>query len=296
MHPLPRNIDSNELIRIISDISWEVCDLLNSYNKFPNNSSNLDRELNIQNLDKGPVTEADIKASELIIKRIQSNFPKFEWQFLSEESNFSKISFPFEENWVWIIDPLDGTRDFINGTGEYAMHLALTFMGIPIMGVVLIPYREELWIFYDGLGTWCETKKSKINKFLLKETTKLSQMRIVTSRSHRSKELISLIEKIEPKELIGMGSVGFKTTAILRDQADLYISYSPEGQSCPKDWDIASPESIIRGAGGYMTDIKGNNLKFLVDKKFNQKGMIIASINSNHKLICKEIENILKLV
>ena len=119
-------------------------------------------------------------------------------------------------------------------------------------------------------------------------------MRLVISKSHRNIELINLVEKICPSELIGMGSVGYKVTALIEDQADLYISYSPKGKSSPKDWDIAAPESIIKGAGGFLTNEKGENLHFLNDSNFNQNGLIIASMSKNHQDICLKVAQMLE--
>jgi len=112
MLPLPRNINSNELIQIIKEICWDTHDLLNSYNRKLSDESDFEESLNIQNLAKGVVTNADLRISNLIIDSINKIFPNYEWDFLSEESDLKNLNFPFQNKWVWIIDPLDGTKRF----------------------------------------------------------------------------------------------------------------------------------------------------------------------------------------
>ena len=101
------------------------------------------------------------------------------------------------------------------------------------------------------------------------------------------------MKELNPKNVLGMGSVGYKITSILRGEGDIYISYSLPNGSSPKDWDMAAPLSLIEGAGGYFTDINGCELDFL-SGNFDQSGILIASLNSNHKEICKEISKIIK--
>ena len=104
-----------------------------------------------------PVTIADLKVNDLLIKRINEKYQNIDWEILSEENVKEKIeNFQNKSDWLWILDPLDGTKDFIKGTENYAMHLALCYKNRPYIGVVLIPEKEELWIA-DGRDVWCES-------------------------------------------------------------------------------------------------------------------------------------------
>ena len=105
-----------------------------------------------------PVTLADLKVNEIIIQRIKENYKNINWEILSEE-NVKNDSNDFDRNakWIWVLDPLDGTKDFIQGTGNYAMHLALQYQNVPFIGVVLIPEKNELSIA-NGENVWCERK------------------------------------------------------------------------------------------------------------------------------------------
>ena len=290
MVSLTNGINSKELVKAIREISWEVSDLLKSYSLNQKDTARYIEKLNIRNLESGPVTSADIKANEIIIQGIKKYFPEANWGFLSEE-NYKKKSETLFQDWIWIIDPLDGTMDFINGTGEYAVHIALTYQKKVILGVVLIPSKEELWFCLDGEGSWCESKKSE-QKFTKEINSKIiSELKVVTSRSHKPQELIYLLEELKPLEVIGMGSVGYKIISIIKGEADLYISYPIKGKSSPKDWDIVPPEALIKGCGGYFTNIKGEDIDFL-NNNYNQDEVLVASMNQNHNDLCSAIKRI----
>jgi len=291
---LPKNIDSRELIDTIRELSWDVAKIFKSYNLGIKSSEEFKNKLNIKHLDSGPVTAVDIEISELIKNRIKNKYPIQNWEFLSEEDKKFNKNRIFQSKWVWIIDPLDGTKDFINGTGEYAMHLALSYEKNIIIGIVLIPHKNQLWISVKGQGTWVENEDSLIKHPINKKLRKLNELKILTSKSHVHSKFDSLLGKINPRETQGMGSIGYKISSILEGNGDLYISYALPKGSCPQDWDMAAPLGLIREAGGYFTDIDGRDLKFLKDGNYDQGGLLIASMTSNHDEICREISKILE--
>ena len=118
-------------------------------------------------------------------------------------------------------------------------------------------------------------------------------MRVLASKNHRSDGFENLLKKINPLKIIGMGSVGFKITSLIKGDADLYISYSKKGGPSPKDWDMAAPEAILRGLGGSLTYIDGKEIKILKDNKYLQDGIIIGSLNEHHQGICDQIRNLI---
>ena len=157
MIKLPFGIDINNLIDDIKIFSWQAADILIYYSKLLENS---DYKKNIlkNNNEEDPVTLADLKVNELIIKRINEKYKNINWDILSEENvKISSEIFDGISDWTWVLDPLDGTKDFIQGTGNYAMHLALNFKQKPYIGFVLIPDKNQLWIS-DGKKTWCEKR------------------------------------------------------------------------------------------------------------------------------------------
>ena len=294
MFCLPKGIEPKELTRTIRKLSWDVSGILKSYNQIIETSEVFHRKLKIlnQNQDQDLVTSADIEISELIKNRIIENYPHANWSFLSEEDMKTNSNIEFKNEWVWIIDPIDGTKDFVNRTGEYAMHLALLYKKELIFAVVPLPSKDKLWIYQKGKGTWCENIYSEITYAREINSKTLKQSTLLTSKTHFHSDFKFLVDKLKPKNIKGMGSVGYKIAAMLRGEGDIYISYSLPNGSCPKDWDIAAPMALIKGAGGYFTDINGNNLEFLNKQSFEQNGILIASLNRNHQEICKEINNI----
>ena len=293
MIELPSGIKIKDLINDLRILSWEVSDTLIYYSKIlkdPNNKSNI---LKNNNLDD-PVTLADLKVNEIIIKRINEKYRDVSWGILSEE-NAKANSFKSycSHEWMWVLDPLDGTKDFIQGTSNYAMHLALNYKSKPYIGIVLIPEKDELWIA-DGKKVWGEKRDGSIIKPNLSKNIILQDMTLVTSKNHRNTTLRNLIQKIDFKEVIIMGSIGCKIASILRGQSDIYICLSmPEGSS-PKDWDFAAPEAILKAAGGAITNIYNEELVYGASN-FQQGGIIVASNNYiNHMKICSEIKQILE--
>ena len=293
MIKLPSGIKIKVLINDLRILSWEVSDTLIYYSKIlkdPNNKSNI---LKNNNLDD-PVTLADLKVNEIIIKRINEKYRDVSWGILSEENaKTNSFNSYCSHDWMWVLDPLDGTKDFIQGTSNYAMHLALNYKSKPFIGIVLIPEKDELWIA-DGDKVWGEKRDGSIIKPNLSKNIILQEMTLVTSKNHRNTTLRNLIQKIHFKEVIIMGSIGCKIASILRGQSDIYICLSmPEGSS-PKDWDFAAPEAILKAAGGAITNIYNEELVYGASN-FQQGGIIVASNNRiNQMKICSEIKQILE--
>ena len=292
MSYFPEGVDINSLIDDLRLYSWSASDILLKYGQYLKNPKY--RNDFIKNkANNEPVTLADLDVNNLIIKNIRDKYANVSWDILSEESvnNFSKLE--INSDWLWILDPLDGTKDFIQGTGDFAMHLALNYRNKPIIGIVLIPQRNELWIA-NGNKVWCENKNGIKKNHNLSHCKSIGDMTVVTSKNHRNKELQTLISNIGFKNSISMGSIGCKIAAILRGEADIYISLSLPGKSAPKDWDFAAPDAILNQAGGYISTLNNNELIYGQDG-YMQKGLIIASNDKeNHETICLEIKDILK--
>ena len=173
------------------------------------------------------------------------------------------------------------------------MHLALNYNQKPLLGVVLIPEKDELWISI-GDKVWCERRDNDEIKPTLNKKKNLKNMILVTSKNHRNKTLKNLIDKIGFKEVKIMGSIGCKIASILRGESDIYICLSLPDQNSPKDWDFAAPEAILKAAGGAITNLDNNELCY-GQSDFKQGGIIVASNNKlTHESICLEIEEIIR--
>ena len=291
MVKLPFGLDIHNLIDDLRIFSWEAADILLYYSRMLKDS-NYECEIIQTKNNEDPVTLADLKVNEIIIQRINENYKDISWDILSEE-NVKLASNNCETNseWLWVLDPLDGTKDFLQGTGNYAMHLALNYRQKPYIGVVLIPERNELWISYDK-QVWCERRDGSRFKPNISNAKSLKDMVLVTSKNHKNKNLTNLINKLSFKKINSMGSIGCKVASIIRGESDIYISLSMPGKSSPKDWDFAAPDAILRAAGGTITNLENEELCYN-KSNFEQGGVIVASKNkcmqSSICLLIKEI-------
>ena len=293
MAKLPLGVDINNLIDNLRILSWEAAEILIYYSNIIQDSTEKTRFIQNKNYDD-PVTLADIKVNELIVNKIRKSYRNVSWDILSEEDiKTESNTFIRTSEWCWVLDPLDGTKDFIQGTGNYAMHLALNYKQKPLIGVVLIPEKNELWIS-NGEKLWRERRDgSKTEKYLSSRKT-IKEMTIVTSKNHSNNTLKNLIEKLNFKDVIVMGSIGCKIASILRGESDIYICLSLPGKSSPKDWDFAAPEALLKAAGGTITDLNNNELTY-GKSNFEQGGILVATNNKlTHRSICSEINCIIK--
>ena len=293
MIKLPSGVDINNLIDDLREFSWEAAEILIYYARMlkdKNNKSNI--LLNKNNDD--PVTLADLKVNELIIQKINLKYRDIDWEILSEENvKIDSISFDTRAEWMWVLDPLDGTKDFIQGTSNYAMHLSLNYKQKPYIGIVLIPEKDELW-FANGEKVWGETRDGSEIKPNLSKNKNLKEMVLVTSKNHRNQTLQKLIQLVNFDDVIIMGSIGCKIASIIRGESDIYICLSHSGESSPKDWDFSAPETILKGSGGAITNLDNEELTY-GKSNFEQGGIIVASNNYlMHESICLEIKEIIK--
>lgn len=293
MFILPNGIDLNNLIENIKVFSWRSADILQNYSEKMRNLKFRNKALNVID-NNDPVTEADLEVNEQIVNNIKEKYPNIEWQFLTEENvKRDPNSLNSYSDWLWILDPLDGTKDFIQGTANYAMHLALTYKQESHIGFVLIPERDELWIA-DGQKIYCERRDGSFLEPNLSIKKNLHEMVLVTSKNHKNKTLTKLIEKINFKDVMEMGSVGCKISSILRGESDIYISLSIPGQSSPKDWDFAAPEAILKAAGGAVTNLNNEQLTY-GELNYEKGGIIVASNDrKNHRNICLKLKEIIQ--
>ena len=294
MVKLPLGVDINNLIDDLRIFSWEAADILIYYSQ---KLKNLDQKNKIiQNRDmQDPVTIADLEVNDLILNRMKEKYNNINWKYLSEENTKINLinNLEIDSEWLWILDPLDGTKDFIQGTGDYAMHFALNHEKKPVIGVVLIPEKDELWIS-NGKNVWCERRDNSKQSFDLYHEKDISEMTVVTSKNHNNPTLKSLIDSMKFKKIIEMGSIGCKIASIIRGDSDIYICLSLPGKGSPKDWDFAAPEAILNAAGGRITRIDNESLIY-GQTGFEQGGLIIASKNhKRHKEICIQIKEIIK--
>lgn len=200
-----------------------------------------------------PVTEADRSANQHIVNRITTAFP--EDGILSEESkdDLSRL----QKERVWIVDPLDGTKEFIARNGEFSIMIGLAIGGKPVLGVIMQPEPGLLYAGAVGKGAFLYEEDETI-PLQVSDCAVTREMVLVSSRSHRQKLVDQIVRTLRINRERVSGSVGLKVGLISRQLADLYIHPSP---GC-KEWDLCAPHALIEAAGGTITDCWGEPLHY----------------------------------
>jgi 3'(2'), 5'-bisphosphate nucleotidase len=229
-----------------------------------------------------PVTEADRSANQHIVARIQAAFPSD--GILSEESKDDLSRLNNER--VWIVDPLDGTKEFIARNGEFSIMIGLAIHGQAVLGVVMQPDPGLLYVGAINKAAYLYEAGERI-ALAVSETAEANRMVLVSSRSHRPPIVDKLCKALHITRERVSGSVGLKVGLITRNLADLYVHPSP---GC-KEWDLCAPCAVIEAAGGVMTDCWGNQLRF------NQRDVrahngVIASNGKQHANLVETVTRI----
>ena len=278
---LPAGVSKEVLLTELRRLSWGAADILRAYARGEQPPHGFQKALSVDNGGEGPVSAADLAVNQWLLEGLSGAFPDAGWTLLSEETAKEQLTEgePLPAEWLWILDPLDGTKDFLQGTGEYAVHLALVRGNRPVLGVVLLPEADELWIGLVGDGAWCEDREGTRSPVRFSQREELSDLLLVASRSHRDDRLEKLIGELQLGGSKAVGSVGCKVATILRGETDLYISLS--GRSAPKDWDMAAPEAVLLAAGGRFTHADLGELTYNTGD-VRQAGCLIASHGKAH--------------
>ena len=288
---LPPGIALEALLTELRRLSWGAADILRAYARGEQPPYGFPPALSVDDGGEGPVSAADLAVNQWLLDGLAAAFPGAGWTLLSEETAKDQLSAgePLAAEWLWILDPLDGTKDFLQGTGEYAVHLALAHRGLPVLGVVLLPELEQLWLGIteelagEAGQAWCENRAGERAPVAFSGRRALGELVLVASRNHRDARLEQLLTALELGDTKAIGSVGGKVATILRGETDLYVSLS--GRSAPKDWDMAAPDAVLRAAGGAFTHADGRPLAYNTGDGL-QAGCLIASHGLAHRELC----------
>ena len=284
---VPKEVELSTLLDELRKLSWASADVLMAYARGSEPPYGFPKSLTVEEGGDGPVSAADMAVNELLISGLKDNLAFKEWDILSEETSKEKTfqQGNYKKDRCWILDPLDGTKDFLQGSENYAVHIALAYKKKPKIGIVLIPEKNELWFGIVGIGAWFENRDGSKKHFSFSERLDISQLILVSSKNHQQSKLNNLLSTLCFGETKKIGSVGCKVTSILRGEADVYISLS--GKTSPKDWDMAAPHALIEAAGGMFSHADGRNLVYL-ETNYSQSGCLIASHGKSHQKICQK--------
>ena len=203
--------------------------------------------------DDSPLTKADLASHDLITAELSDRWPDI--PILSEES--TDIPWETRQNWqqYWLVDPLDGTKEFINHNGEFTVNIALIRDHQPSMGVVHVPVTDTSYFGARGPGAWCQHGNAEAETIEVRIPAAQPAI-IVGSRSHANPELASQLQRLGPHELTSMGS-SLKFCRIAEGLADFYPRLGP---TC--EWDTAAAQAVVEAAGGRVVKIDGSALDY----------------------------------
>lgn len=223
--------------------------------------------------DDSPITEADLKSND-IIKKILS---KTNHIILSEEDKDDQSRLMKEI--IWIVDPLDGTSDFIDKTGEFTVMIALVKNKKPVLGVIGWPTEKTIFAAQIGKGAF-RYSNDKWEKIHVTDVTELSECRAVGSRHHLSDTEKMFIKKLGIEDFTSIGS-SLKVGKISSGEAEAYITTTNK----MKEWDSAASYCIISEAGGKMTDMYGNDISYNNKVVNHQNGILVTNGLVHEKII-----------
>ncbi len=247
-----KNIDINEINNIAKKAGEEILEIYNETFEVK------------QKKDHSPLTKADIASNEIICKNLQKLYPNI--PIISEENR--EIEYKERKKWeyLWLIDPLDGTKEFIKRNGEFCINIALIYKNKPVLGVIYSPVSKDIYYAKEGSGAFKNGKKLPFKKTH-------NTLRVIISRSHLSKETKDFINSIKTEkqiELIQKGSA-LKFTLLAENKADIYPRLSKT-----MEWDTAAGDAIIRECGKKVLDFK-NKTPFIYNKENLTNPWFIAS-------------------
>ncbi|QCI25179.1 3'(2'),5'-bisphosphate nucleotidase [Buchnera aphidicola (Rhopalosiphum padi)] len=213
--------------------------------------------------DNTPITNADYEANNLIKKGLLSIFPKI--PVLSEEGSHN---FKDHKNWdtYWLVDPLDGTKEFLKKNGEFTVNISLIKKGIPVLGVIYAPFFKILYSSFNN-EAWKENKKKGYKKKIF--VTQSKKPLLVTSRSHPDKELDNFLNQTNNSYKIKKLGSSLKFCYIAEGKAQIYPRF---GNTFI--WDTAAGHAIITAAGGKIKTWNGGELNYSLSSSYNRSCLI----------------------
>jgi 3'(2'), 5'-bisphosphate nucleotidase len=188
-----------------------------------------------------------------------------------------------------MIDPIDGTKGFIAGTGDFCVQIGLAVAGRAALGILYAPATDVLYWAARGHGAWVARPTSeadesvKAERLSVTDENELSRMRLAESRSHRGPRMESLLGALGVRAEVRSHSVGIKVGLLVEKQADLYIHLSPK----TKQWDTCAPEAVLVEAGGRMTDVWGDPLKYNTPDVLNRNGLVASNGAAHEEVIAR---------
>ena len=257
------------LARMVAKIAKKAGDaILNVYNEKD------DFEIQLKS-DDSPLTIADNAANKVIcegLEQLEVQFP-----IISEENKAIDYSVRKDYEYYWLVDPLDGTKEFIKRNGEFTVNIALIHQNQPVLGVVFAPVLEELFYAVKGLGAFLEKdgQTEKLNAAVFSKNDK--NLGVVCSRSHLNEATQQFVDQLDTPQLVSTGS-SLKFLILAKGDAHLYPRLAPT-----MEWDTGAAQIILEEAGGQVLQIDSNqpllyNKENLLNPHFVASGKMMVEV------------------
>jgi 3'(2'), 5'-bisphosphate nucleotidase len=203
-------------------------------------------------LDDSPLTQADLQSQHIILDGLATLTPGV--PVLAEES--AQAPWAKRRTWreLWVVDPLDGTREFVNRNGEFAINIALVVEHEPVFGLVAVPAQGVVYVGAIGCGAY--RRHADGTRSTIRVAPPAAPLRIVGSRSHKSPRLAGYLAQFTAYEFLGVGSA-VKFCLLAEGKADLYPRFGPTSE-----WDTAAGQALLEAAGGHVTRMDGHRLRY----------------------------------
>jgi 3'(2'), 5'-bisphosphate nucleotidase len=213
-----------------------------------------DRDFDVAHKDDdSPLTAADLAAHRCIVDGLRALSPPI--PVLSEES--ARAAFDQRRGWTrfWLVDPLDGTREFVKRNGEFTVNIALVEDGVAVFGVVQAPVTGRIWYGGAGLGAY-RREADGDERAIAVRTPAAAPLRVAASRSHRDPRSDGFIARMGAVQPVGLGS-SLKFCALAEGRIDVYPRFGPTSE-----WDTAAGQAVLEGAGGAVLDLQGRPFRY----------------------------------
>ena len=221
--------------------------------------------------DNSPVTKADKAADKIIREYLHKHFPAYD--LLTEESVDDKSR--LDNDYVWIVDPIDGTKEFVAHSGEYTVNIGLAYKHEPVLGVIIIPVTGEIYYASKGNGAFY-VKDGKTQKIHVNSRT--NDITTLVSRFHSNADEQAMIKKhsdrIKHQRIVG---ASIKGCVIAKGDAEMSYRFS----SNTKEWDTCAMQAIVEEAGGLILKFDGTPIRYNREDVYNRGGYVICNCKEN---------------
>lgn len=221
--------------------------------------------------DNSPLTMADKAANDIIVDVLKKEFPEFAILSEEEKDDLSRLENPY----CFVVDPLDGTKEFIKRNGQFTVNIALAYEHQSILGVIYVPATADLYFASQGNGSHLRTKENTEMQLQVSQEEDLKKVRLVMSGSHGCQEMDDLIEQYQFKDFVKMGS-SLKGCLVAKGDAEIYYRHNPT-----MEWDTAAMQCIVEEAGGIFKQMDGTDMRYNRENSLNDKGFYVINTENN---------------